>query len=54
MSALADGWQEIRISSRGRDWNYGFNVLELQFSYAVPSDSDPRPLSAAIDWLQID
>ena len=30
-------------ASRGSDWRYGFNVLELQFSYAAPSDSDPRP-----------
>lgn len=54
VTTLREGWQEIAFASRGRDWRYGFNVLELQFSYAAPSDGDPRPLSAAIDWLQIE
>ena len=52
MAILSDGWQEITFSSRARDWRYGFNVLDLSFSYALPPDppsNDPRALSAAID-----
>jgi hypothetical protein len=51
---LQPGWQEIEFPSRGRDWRYGFNVLDLQFSYAVPSGADPRALSAAIDWVGVE
>ena len=54
---LAEGWQEISFQSRARAWRYGFNVLDLSFSYAVapalPSD-DPRPLSAAVDWVAVE
>ena len=51
------GWQEISFQSRARAWRYGFNVLDLSFSYAVapvlPSD-DPRPLSVAVDWVAVE
>ncbi len=54
---LAEGWQEISFQSRARAWRYGFNMLDLSFSYAVapalPSD-DPRPLSAAVDWVAVE
>ena len=53
--ALTPGWQEITFSSRGRDWNYGFNVLDLQFTYAVAtSGDDQRALSAAIDRVSVE
>ena len=52
---LAPGWQEITFSSRARDWNYGFNVLDLQFTYAVASvGDDQRALSAAIDRISVE
>ncbi len=57
MAALADGWQEIRLNSRGRDWNYGFNVLDLAFSFAAPANpesGDQRPVAAAVDWIRIE
>ena len=57
MAAITDGWQEIRLTSRGRDWNYGFNVLDLSFSYAAPLQSesgDKRALAAAVDWIAIE
>jgi hypothetical protein len=54
-STLAPGWQEITFASRGRDWRYGFNVLDLQFTYAVAArDGDGRALSAAIDRIRIE
>jgi len=57
MAALTDGWQEIRLTSRSRDWNYGFNVLDLSFSYAAPlqpESGDKRALAAAVDWIAIE
>jgi len=57
MAALRDGWQEIRLTSRSRDWNYGFNVLDLSFSYAAPlqpESGDKRALAAAVDWIAIE
>ena len=55
VSTLSPGWQEITFASRGGDWFYGFNVLDLQFTYAVPmSGGDGRALSAAIDRISID
>ena len=54
-STLSPGWQEITFPARGRDWIYGFNVLDLQFSYALPVRAgDGRALSAAIDRISID
>ena len=54
-ATLAGGWQEITFHSRARDWRYGFNVLDLSFTYALPgTGADKRPLSAAIDWIRIE
>ena len=54
---LAEGWQVVTFQSRARDWRYGFNLLDLSFSYALapalPSD-DSRPLSAAVDWVAVE
>jgi hypothetical protein len=54
---LQEGWQEVAFESRTRDWFYGFNVLDLRFSYAVPGaapNADRRLLSAAIDWVRVE
>ena len=54
-STLSPGWQEMTFPARGRDWIYGFNVLDLQFSYALPVRAgDGRALSAAIDRISVD
>ena len=57
MSALAEAGRRFAFPSRGRDWNYGFNVLDLAFSYAAPlnpGSGDQRALAAAIDWITIE
>ena len=53
---LRDGWQEIAFAASARQWRYGFNVLTLSFTYAIPgaSSGDRRPLAAAIDRVTID
>jgi hypothetical protein len=54
-STLSPGWQDITFPARGRDWIYGFNVLDLQFSYALPVRAgDGRALSAAIDRISVE
>jgi hypothetical protein len=50
---LQNGWQEVVFESRARDWFYGFNVLDLRFSYASPA-ADGRSLGAAIDWVRLE
>jgi hypothetical protein len=57
MARLSDQWQEVTFPAPARVWNYGFNVLDLTFSYARPSDrpvGDRRALSAAIDRIAIE
>ena len=55
VAVLRDEWQEITFPSRARDWRFGFNVLDLSFSYAVPArDGDARAVSAAIDRITVD
>jgi hypothetical protein len=57
VARLTDGWQEITFATRGRDRRYGFNVLDLTFAYALPSDradGDRRALSAAIDRIVVE
>jgi hypothetical protein len=52
---LSDGWQDIAFDTRLRQWNLGFNVLELTFSYAAPQPSSgDKPVSAAIDWIAVE
>jgi hypothetical protein len=58
-TALKEGWQEITFPSRRRDWLYGFNVLDLQFSYAAPlgtasPDERSRQYSVAIDKVSVE
>jgi hypothetical protein len=55
VATLRDGWQEITFPSRARDWRYGFNVLDLSFTYALPAaGSDSRALSAAVDRVTVE
>jgi hypothetical protein len=51
--ALDPGWQRISFHARRRYWNYGFNVLELYFGYAIPEGTSDRKLSAGIDRVEI-
>ena len=53
-SALRSGWQEVSFAAPGRLWNFGFNVLDLHFSYALPEPSTTQQLSVAIDRVTID
>jgi hypothetical protein len=50
---LDSGWQRISFHAQRRYWNYGFNVLELYFAYAIPEGSSDRKLSAGIDRVEI-
>lgn len=53
--SLDAGWQRISFHTRRRYWNYGFNVLDLYFGYAIADDKDrsDRKLSAGIDRVEI-
>jgi hypothetical protein len=60
-ATLKDGWQEITFRSRRADWLYGFNVLDLFFSYAAPREpaavvpgQAPKDSSAAIDFVVVE
>jgi hypothetical protein len=51
-------WQTLECTLDRAAWRTGVNQLSLQFAYAVrPMDvamgGDPRPLSAAIDWIRV-
>ena len=52
-TVLQPGWQEISFPARRRLWVFGFNVLNLYFSYALPGPGG-RELSVAIDRITID
>ena len=54
IAALRPGWQEIAFPTRARSWNFGFNLLDLHFSYAVPDPTSNREFSVAIDRVTID
>jgi glycosyl transferase family 87 len=57
---LKDGWQDVACRARRSDWIYGFNLLELSFSYAAPRPDaqvhtvPPKQYAAAIDFLKIE
>jgi hypothetical protein len=48
---------ELRVAAAR--WKEGHNVLRFDFDYAeapaghIPNSDDPRPLSAAFDWLEL-
>lgn len=55
---LTPGWQTARFRAPARAWQIGTNVLELYLSRAASprgagESNDPRPLSVAIDRLQV-
>jgi hypothetical protein len=55
---VAAGWQTVECTIDRAAWHGGVNALSLQFAYATrPMDvgmgGDPRPLSAAIDWIRV-
>jgi len=52
--ALQSGWQDISFNAPGRIWTYGFNVLDLYFSYSLPEPSpSTKVVSAGIDRITI-
>jgi len=53
-TVLQPGWQDVSFRAAGRAWAFGFNVLDLHFSYAMPRPSDHRALSVAVDRVSIE
>ena len=57
--ALQDGWQVVRAALPEADLRSGLNTLTLNFDHAtapsavLPGVTDDRPLSAAVDWIEI-
>jgi hypothetical protein len=57
--ALDPGWQEITFKPSRRDWLYGFNVIDLHFSYAGPRQQvtgagRTTNSSAAVDYVIVE
>jgi hypothetical protein len=50
---LEPGWQAVSFPVPASRWNYGFNLLTMEFSQTVPEPSSGRPLSVAIDRIRI-
>ena len=56
---LDEGWQVIEVPLPESTLRQGLNTLTLSFDYAIapssvlPGNTDDRPLSAAVDWLEI-
>jgi hypothetical protein len=49
-------WTDVRFRAPRRDWYYGFNLLELRFSYAAaPPPGQPAvgPVAAGIDLISV-
>jgi hypothetical protein len=58
-AAISDTWGDITFAADRRVWAYGFNLLDLQFGYAVSARDvgtgrDERTLSVAIDRVTIE
>jgi hypothetical protein len=57
--ALEDGWQVIEVPLPESLLRQGLNTLTLNFSYVtapssvLPDNTDDRPLSAAVDWVEV-
>jgi hypothetical protein len=57
--SLGEGWQEVDITLPESALRQGLNTLTLRLDHAtrpsgvLPGVSDERPLSAAVDWLEI-
>jgi hypothetical protein len=56
---LDPGWQVIQVSLPESVLRQGLNTLTLNFDHAIapssvlPGNTDNRPLSAAVDWVEI-
>jgi hypothetical protein len=50
---LRAGWQAVSFRAPARLWNYGFNVLTLDFLRTAPDPATGRQLSAGIDRISI-
>jgi len=57
--SLGEGWQVIQTTLPESALRQGLNTLALRFGYATPPSmvlpgvSDERPLSAAVDWVEV-
>jgi len=51
--ALQPGWQTVSVVAPAARWTYGFNLLTLEFSRALPEPGTGRQLSAGIDRIRI-
>jgi len=57
--ALSEGWQVIEATLPQSALRQGLNTLTLGFDHAtppstaLPGSSDDRPLSAAVDWVEV-
>ena len=50
---LEPGWQAVSFPVPANRWNYGFNLLAMEFSRTFGEPGTDRPLSAAIDRITI-
>jgi hypothetical protein len=53
-AVLQPAWQEIAFPTQPRSWAFGFNLLDLHFSYALPGPTSDRAFSVAIDLVSIE
>jgi hypothetical protein len=57
--SLGEGWQVVEVSLPESALRQGLNTLALAFDHALapssvlPGNADNRPLSVAVDWLEI-
>lgn len=52
--ALEPHWQRISFHAPALVWNYGLNILTLNFSYASLERQSGRRLSVGIDRVSVD
>jgi len=52
-AALTSGWQTITFRAPASRWNYGFNVMTLEFSQTGLDPASGRQLSAGIDRIAV-
>lgn len=55
---LTPGWQDVTFHARASAWRYGFNLLDLFFSPAMPEEGSDevtaKQLSVAVDRITIE
>jgi hypothetical protein len=51
--SVQPGWQTVTVTAAAGRWNYGFNVLTLEFSRTAAEPGTGRQLSAGIDRIRI-